>query len=123
MKTKIYGRTGKHWKPFTVEKLETALASGKLVLVDFTADWCVNCKVLEEFVLNSEAILTEIDRRDIVSLTADCTGEGEAKKFLRQYGADQVPVLMIFNPKEPAKPVILRGGYTQGTLLKLLLKP
>ncbi|MCL2744141.1 MAG: thioredoxin family protein, partial [Planctomycetaceae bacterium] len=120
MKTKLGGHTGKHWIPYEPEALTAALKSGKPVLVDFTADWCVNCKVLEQFVLYSDDVIKELDRKQAVSFMADCTREGAAKEFLRQFGADQVPVLAVFRPNEPDKPLVIRGGYTKKMLLDIL---
>lgn len=120
MKTKLYGHSGAHWQPYTPDAFDAALAAGRPVLVDFTADWCVNCKVLEQTVLHAKTVLDKLEEKNAVSLVGDCTKEGDAKAFLRRFGADQVPVLVIFDPKKPKEPVVLRGGYTQGTLLELL---
>jgi len=120
MRTRIYGHQGEHWKPYSTAAFESALASGKTVIVDFTADWCVNCKALEAMVLQSQPILTLLEQKGIVSLTADCTRQGEATELLRQLGPEQVPVLAIFDPADPSKPTVMRGIYTQSTLLKKL---
>jgi thiol-disulfide isomerase/thioredoxin len=41
------------WKPFSKELLVQLTREGKTVMVDFTAEWCANCKVLEKAVLNT----------------------------------------------------------------------
>ena len=120
MRTRIYGHQGEHWKPYSDAALESALSSGKTVIVDFTADWCVNCHILEEWVLQSEVILTLLEEKQIVSLQADCTREGEAMDMLLQLGPFSVPTLAIFDPANPAKPTVLRGFYTQNKLVDLL---
>ena len=120
MRTRIYGHEGKHWQPYSDAALASALLSGKTVIVDFTADWCVNCKVLEAWVLQSETILTLLDEKGIVSLTADCTRDGEAKDLLLELGPFQVPALAIFDPANPGEPTMIRGGYTQRSLAEAL---
>ena len=120
MRTRIYGHEGEHWKPYSAAALESALASGKIVIVEFTADWCVNCKVLEAWVLQSETILTLLDEKGIVSLQADCTREGEAKDLLLELGSFQVPTLAIFDPADPGNPTVIRGFYTPNSLAELL---
>ena len=120
MKTRIYGHEGEHWKPYTAVALESALASGKTVIIDFTADWCQTCKVLSAAVLHTEPITQVLEEKGIVSLTADRTREGEAAELLRKLGPDQVPVWAIFDPANPSKPTVIRGGCTQGQLLELL---
>ena len=120
MRVRIYGHESPHWKPYSDSALESALSSGKTVIVDFTADWCVNCKWLEATVLQSESILTLLDEKQIISFEGDCTRDGEAKEFLMKLGSFQVPTLAIFDPTDPTQPMVIRGFYTQKTLTELL---
>jgi len=39
---------------------------------------------------------------------------------LKQLGPEQVPVLAIFYPDHPAQPTVIRGFYTQKTLIERL---
>ncbi len=109
-----------HWKLYTPQRYAEAIKSGKPVLVDFTADWCANCKVLEQTVLETKPILDKLDEKEAITFMADRTNEGDASAFLKKLGADIVPTLAIFDPKEPHKPRILRGWYTQQQLLAIL---
>ncbi|MDR2346952.1 MAG: thioredoxin family protein [Planctomycetaceae bacterium] len=107
-------------KPFTLENYENAISSGSYVIVDFTADWCVTCKVLEATVLNSEKVKKTIAEKNVTFLVADCTRENEATEFLHKLGPGQVPVLAFFDPKNLSKPVVLRGFYSQKNVLDIL---
>jgi len=120
--TQIEGEThqGKHWQPYSHAAWEAALASGSRVIVDFTADWCVNCKVLEATVLRSEAILALLDELDIVSFQADCTREGEGQELLLMLGPFTVPTWAIFDPANPTRPRVERGWTTQRSLAEML---
>ena len=109
-----------HWRPYSTAAFESALMSGKTVIIDFTADWCVNCHILKATVLVTEPIIAVLEEKGIVSFTADCTREGEATELLRRLGPEQVPVLAIFDPANPTRPTVLRGWYTQSQLLELL---
>jgi thiol:disulfide interchange protein DsbD len=99
---------------------EAAILSGRCVVVDFTADWCVTCKVLEATVLNSNSVKKTFSDKNVIFLVADCTRDGEAVDFLRKLGPGQVPVLAFFDPKNPSTPIVLRGFYTQQNVLKIL---
>ncbi|MCL2622981.1 MAG: thioredoxin family protein [Planctomycetaceae bacterium] len=107
----------KHWSGFSMAKLEKNLADGKVVIVDFTADWCTSCKWIESSILHDKKVLDKIDEKGIVTLQADWTDGDEAiTLLLRRLGGEQVPVIAIFNPREPNKPVVFRGELTtQGT--------
>jgi thiol:disulfide interchange protein len=120
MRTRLYGHESPHWKPYSAAAFEAARESGKVVIVEFTADWCVNCHVLAETVLHSQPILTMLEEKQIISLVGDCTREGEDKELLMQLGPFIVPTLAIFDPAQPTKPKMIRGGYTQKTLMKEL---
>ena len=40
---------------YTPDRMQLAREEGNVVVVDFTAEWCINCKFLEATVLASEA--------------------------------------------------------------------
>lgn len=114
------------WTLFSREKLNADLAAGRPVLVDFTADWCMNCKVLESAVLKSDRIERLIREKNIVTLTADWTSRDktpdgrEVGEMLRRYGGEQVPVVFLFSPKDPESPTILRGLFSVETLAEAI---
>ncbi len=109
------------WQPYTRSALNQSIASGATVLVDFTADWCLTCKTLEATVLNTEEIDKEIQRNNVVTLQADWThAPPDVTAMLEVLGSKQVPVLAIFPSGNPNEPIVLRGGYTQQTLLDAL---
>ncbi|MDR2754680.1 MAG: thioredoxin family protein [Planctomycetaceae bacterium] len=122
MQSRLHGNQGQHWKPYTLLEFESARISNRAVIVDFTADWCVNCKVLEAAVLKTDSILKLLDEKRVVSLVADCTRQGEATELLKRLGPEQVPVLALFDPNNPSQPIVLRGYYTQKKLIELLNK-
>lgn len=117
---------GNDWTLFSRAKLNAELAAGRPVLVDFTADWCMNCKVLESAVLKSDRIEQLIREKNIATLTADWTSRDktpdgrEVGEMLRQYGGEQVPVVLLFSPKDPESPTILRGLFSVETLAEAI---
>jgi len=48
--------------------------------LDFTAEWCLNCKALEQGVLNSRKIVNLFASDDIVPIKVDITGKNPAGK-------------------------------------------
>ncbi|MDO5567443.1 MAG: thioredoxin family protein, partial [Planctomycetia bacterium] len=94
-----------------------------------TADWCMNCKLLESTVLHTVPILDLVDQKGIVTMTADWTNQNDQSnemkainQLLDQFGGRQVPVIMIFDPRNPEQPEILRGLFTTSELVNKLDK-
>lgn len=93
------------------------------VMVDFTADWCLTCKTLEATVLDTQAVRELVGKNGVIVLRADWThADPEVSKMLEILGGKQVPVVAIFPADDPNRPIVLRGGYTQRTLLDALEK-
>jgi thiol:disulfide interchange protein len=112
------------WEPFTFARLQELAGQNKTVVVDFTADWCPNCKVLEATVLNTKPIREKVDSQGVVTLVADYTDRPKEihELLTRLTGSDLIPVLAIFPAGKPQEPIVLTGGYTTATLLAELEK-
>jgi thiol:disulfide interchange protein DsbD len=111
------------WERFSLAKLQQLTAENKTVMVDFTANWCLTCKTLEQFVLNTRDVREVVDRNGVVTLLADWSNrdrESDVGKVMKALGSKQVPVLAIFPAGRPNDPIILRSGYTKGGLIKEL---
>jgi len=109
------------WRPFSRETFDELIAAQKTVIVDFTADWCMTCKTLEKFVLNTPRTCSAVRRNGAVTLRADWThASPEVTEMLELLGSKQVPVIAIFPAGSAIHPILLRGGYTQEMLLSAL---
>lgn len=99
-------------------QLEDALKSGRVVFVDFTADWCINCKYNEKVVLKSAAVQEAFKKNNILFLTADWTnGEEDITKLLKQFGRAGVPAYVIYPAGSPDHPIVLPELLTQQSVL------
>jgi thiol:disulfide interchange protein len=117
--------TGEHlsWQPFSTNLLKQLTGDHKTVMVDFTAEWCVNCKTLEYLVLNTPEIRSAVTRNGVVPLLADYTDTPpELTEMLSLLKAGGVPVLAIFPAGDPNNPIVFRSGYTKQTLIEALDK-
>jgi thiol:disulfide interchange protein DsbD len=105
-----------NWTYYTPERFKTAIAQRKTVVMDFTAEWCLNCKVLEEGVLNDRRIINLLAREHIVPMKVDITGNNPAGKAkLKAVGSLTVPLLVVFAPD--GNPVFKSDFYTVDQVL------
>ncbi len=118
--TTVYEFPG-HPEPFSQARLVELVQNGQPVMVDFTADWCLTCKMLEKAVLHTDDIVQAVRDLDIAFLQADWTdADPEVTAMLSRLRSKQVPVIAIFSPTDPAHPKVFRGGYGKQAILDAL---
>jgi thiol:disulfide interchange protein DsbD len=107
------------WQPFSEQRIE-ALA-GTPVFIDFTADWCLTCKVNEKTILETEAVKEAMQANGVVPLKADWTRPNqEISDWLHRYGRAGVPFYLML-PVD-SEPIALPEVITQDMVLKALSK-
>jgi thiol:disulfide interchange protein DsbD len=85
------------WTFYTPERLATAQKAGKVVVVDFTAEWCANCKTLEALVLNTPAVSKELNADDVASIKVDLTGNNtDGNALLKASNRVTIPLLLVY---------------------------
>ncbi len=86
------------WIPYTPERLADARAEHEGVLIDFTAQWCLNCKTLEKTVLESAAVLSQLNVGGIRAIKVDLTGNNEpGRALLKSYNRLTIPLVVILD--------------------------
>ena len=102
-----------NWVPFSMAALEQYLAEGRTVLVDFTADWCPNCKTNEAVALNVPSTQQLVNDEDVVMMQADWTvPNDEIKNMINALGFASIPLVGIFPANDPGNPVVVDGVYS-----------
>ena len=101
---------------FSDIELTKKLAEGP-VFLNFTADWCITCKVNERVALKTEDTLKFFEEKNIFYLEADWTNKNAliAKK-LASFGRSSIPLYVYF-PDEKSIPIILPEILTE-TIIK-----
>lgn len=88
-----------NWIHYTPERFGSAISQNKVVVMDFTAEWCLNCKALEEGVLHDRRTIAALTQSAVVPMKVDITGNNPAGKAkLKEVGSLTVPLLVVFSP-------------------------
>ncbi len=107
------------WNEYSPELLEKALDQGKTVFVDFTADWCINCKVFEAQVLDKEPVRSVLRDPGVAMIKVDLTGSNRAgEQFLSDLGRVGIPTWAVLGPGLDGPRVI--SSFTPSAVLGAL---
>ncbi len=97
-----------HWEKFAPEKIEADRSQGHPVFVDFTAAWCVSCKVNELLVFRSNEVKAALKDKNFVLMKADWTTYDPAiTRTLADFGRSGVPVYVIYPADRSRQPMVL----------------
>jgi thiol:disulfide interchange protein DsbD len=78
-------------------EIAAASASGKAVMLDFYADWCISCKEMEKFTFSDRGVQAAL--AGVVLLQADVTPNDDLDKaLLKRFGLFGPPSIMFFGP-------------------------
>lgn len=105
---------GIDWVAFSPEELQKNLDAGKTVFLDFTAEWCLTCKLNERTAINTTEVKDFVKEKGIVMMKADWTTRDAAiGSLLKSYGRVGVPFYLVFaqgNSKGQPLPELLTKG-------------
>ncbi len=110
--------SGRHklpWQPWSPEAVEKARASGKPILVDFTADYCTTCNSNLRLAIEVPSVIQRVQDTGTLVFMADFSrNDPRIAAVLQAYQRPGVPLVLVYpaNPSEPprALPELLREG-------------
>ena len=109
------------WRSYDPGEVASTVRGGSVVFVDFTADWCITCKLNERVVLRDERVLAELERLQVVPFKADWTRrDPEIRAELARRGRAGVPMYLVFSPEAPDDPEVLPELLTVDGLIRAL---
>jgi thiol:disulfide interchange protein len=87
------------WQNYDAGLIDTALEESRPVLIEFTADWCLSCKVVEKMVYSRKDIAKLIEEKGVLAIKADTTGNNPATLAKKNvYNEPGVPVSILLVP-------------------------
>lgn len=113
---------GVEWEQFSSHRLQELLDQKRAVFLDFTAEWCITCKVNERVVFGSAEVRELLRSKNVALLKGDWTSmDGEITKALEKFGRNGVPLNVIYKGGAlSGEPVILPNILTAGIVINEL---
>lgn len=109
------------WRPYKEADLNSAVAGNKTVMLDFTADWCLTCKVNERTVLQSAPVIDKLKALKVVTMKVDWTTQDPViTKLLNKFNRSGVPLYVIFPAKNATAPIVLPEVITPDLVVEKL---
>jgi len=89
------------WTEFDQVQLDAELARGRPVFLDFTADWCVNCKTNDKLFIEVDAIRELLTKSKILPMKVDLTtdeAQEAMKPLMDKLGRAAIPIYVVYYP-------------------------
>jgi len=112
---------GVPWQAWSPAAIAEARATGRPVLVDFTATWCLTCNTIVKPALESASVRAKLKETNALPLLADFTARpAKMADELQKFGRAGVPLVLVY-PKEPGRPpIVLPEVVTPGMVVNAL---
>lgn len=80
------------------DALQAAVAAGRPVMIDFSADWCVPCHELENFTFTDRRVIGAAGEFETFKVDLTRYDSPEAEAWRRQYDITGVPTIVFLGP-------------------------
>lgn len=112
--------TGPEAGVWSADAVAAARAEDRPVLVNFTADWCVTCKINERLALSSGQVRAALDETNAAYLVGDWTVRDPAiTRELERHGRSGVPLYLLYAPASE-RPRVLPQLLTPGLVAEAI---
>lgn len=109
------------WEQFSEAAIAPAVADGKVVFVDITADWCLTCKANKRLVLDTDDVIAGLNQPHVVRMQGDWTKQDEViAAYLKSFGKFGIPFNVVYGPAAP-QGIILPELLSQRAVLDALV--
>ncbi len=109
------------WQAWSPQAVEKARSEGHPVLVDFTADTCLNCKVNLITSIDIKSTRDKLKEINAVTLVGDFTDEDAAiASELKHFDRPGVPLVLVYPANKNLPPIVLPPVLTPGKVLQAL---
>lgn len=104
------------WVPYAETTVSHFREQERLVMLDFTAEWCATCKANERLFIDTPKVREAMVRYQVVPVRVDYTDQPpHITAMLRQFNRGGVPLYVIYPGR--GEPLVLPEAITQQTVL------
>lgn len=112
-----------NWQPWSTEAVDKARKAGHPVLVDFTADSCVNCQINLALSIDVQATREKLKQINAVTLEGDYTDQDNAiARELKRFGQAGVPLVLVYSADRSRAPIVMPPRFSKAQMLDALDK-
>ena len=87
------------WMEFDKLTLNKLIEDNKIVLLDFTADWCITCQLNKKTTLENSKLQSFFNKENVLLMRGDWTKRDEKiLNFIKSYDRLGIPVNIIYGP-------------------------
>jgi thiol:disulfide interchange protein DsbD len=106
-------------EPWSEQRVAALRAEGRTIFVDFTADWCITCKVNEHVAIDTAAVRKAFAEQNVAWLEGDWTRADPAiTAVLAHYQHSGVPLYLVY--VKGGEPKVLPQVLTPSIVLEAL---
>lgn len=112
---------GLEWWPWSPEAVRDARQKRGVILVDFTAKWCPNCRSNKKFAIDIPSVRARLKELDGLAFRADYTDrDPRITEELKRHQRAGVPLVLVY-PRDPdLAPLVLPELLTPSVVLEAL---
>ena len=79
--------------------LNKLIQNNKIILLDFTADWCITCQLNKKTTLENKILQSFFKRENVLLMRGDWTQrDKKILNFIKSYDRLGIPVNIIYGP-------------------------
>jgi thioredoxin:protein disulfide reductase len=100
-----------NWIHYSDQTVETLVADGKPIFIDFYADWCAPCKQLDRITFTDPSVTRMA--QSFTMLKVDCTNpDAVTKNFMERFAVTGMPTLIFISKSGVVQQNLREIGFT-----------
>jgi len=87
------------WQPYQENIYSTAIKSGKPIIIDFYADWCIPCKEMDKITFTDPGVIKLSDQFNLLKVDLTSSASPEVIRLKDQFDIKGVPSILFIDKK------------------------